>query len=278
MKIDEAMRFPHPVLWTRTTDYLKGEFSIVLTKIEEEISSGRVKAVCAVTVAEQRLAGFLEAGAAVVGVFVTCLETYYNELIRIEANGGGIDIPPGLLRGQVIFRPIIWAATTIPDVGSTNIHPEFGRDALSLARGSILALGDVTVISVGSDKLAPMGSIFDLSLNDGVPRNQVAVQTEDEKIKILACAETLGRIQLLRNTVPGRALLLNSVYLPVVMNVLNSLRDDPTVYDGRRWYTVFSAKLDHMGIKIENADLLKLAQDLLKSPLGKVDTILEGVS
>jgi len=54
------------------------------------------------------------------------------------------------------------------------------------------------------------------------------------------------------------------------MEVLSSLADDGSRFDGLRWYRVFSAKLDHFGVKPSKAGSLDAAQQLLQSPLGQI--------
>jgi hypothetical protein len=275
MKIDDSMRFPHPVLWAQTSDYSQGGFAFTCT-IEESMSDGRLDMKCEIELTQPAISGLLQGGRAGAGLFVSCIDTYFNQLFQLPAGGGKIVVPGGRLRGRVVLRPVVWARERIESYSSPDVHAEFGTGPIVFEPASILAVGESQIISVGSDKLAPMGSIFDLARDDDVPISQVRVQLDGERIQILASEPTLEKIQVLRGTPEGKALLLNSVYLPVVMAVLDVLSSDAEAYEGRRWHSVFTAKLDQLGISADGDDLLEPAQRLLKSPFARLDTVMQG--
>jgi hypothetical protein len=79
----------------------------------------------------------------------------------------------------------------------------------------------------------------------------------------------------LRFTTHGRAFLLNAIYLPAVMSVLSSISEDDSQFEGRRWHRVFIATLDHVGIDRKSHDYLKNAQQLMRSPFGRVSSLAE---
>jgi hypothetical protein len=274
MKIDTMMRFPHPVLWSETTDYAEGEVSAEI-EIAENPTTGKVALKCGATLTEGGIRSRCDSGQAMFGLSVVCLETYFNRLFNLPLSGGDIGIEPGLLRGQVLIRPIIWANDAIEGYSSKNIHDEFGKAPLNFEKSTVLAIGDETVIDVGAEKLAPIGSVFALALENGIPDGQVAIQTEEAKIEILASSSTLEWIAQMRNTVSGKAILLSSVYLPVVMAVLDTMRSKDPVHEDKRWFRVFRAKLTQLGLSVESPDLLEVAQALLKSPLGKLNSLVD---
>lgn len=274
MKINDTMRFPHPVLWSQCDDYAGGAFSMSIA-IEERPDTGRVKAECTPAVEEGALKSLIDSNVARAGLFVTCLDTYFNELFVLPPGGGTFEIAGGLLRGQVVLRPMAWAGDSITGFSSPNIHAEFGAGPYSFHKGAVLAIGEPSVISIGSDKMVPMGSIFDLAENDAVAHDQFGIQPEGDKIQIQASSDTLARIQTLRATQEGKVILLNAIYLPVVMRVLDLLRADEAIYESRRWCKVFRAKVDHLGLDLKG-DLLEAAQRLLKSPFGRIEVESSG--
>ncbi|MHB1516336.1 MAG: hypothetical protein ACYCVY_11660 [Acidiferrobacteraceae bacterium] len=274
MKIDAQMRFPHPVLWTRTTDYTRGEFSVGL-EVTESLDTGRLSLACTMALDEPQLLSLVDQGAALPGLFVICLETYCNELIPIGRDRRVLEIPAGRLKGRVILRPVIWCARRIDGFRSENLHEEFGTQPRVFPAGAILALGEETVINVGREKLVPVESIFTLSRSNDVPEDQIRIQMEGETIAILAPGKTFDKIHRFRGTRGGKAVLLNSVYLPAVMAVLSSLRDDSNVGEGKRWNRIFVAKAEHLGINLKTTDILEAAQKLLKSPFGRMQGAAE---
>jgi hypothetical protein len=79
----------------------------------------------------------------------------------------------------------------------------------------------------------------------------------------------------MRSHPKGRAILLNSVYLPVLMTVLDAIRGGDPVHQAKRWHRVITAKLTALGLRLEGSDLLLVAQSLFRSPLGKLEPFLE---
>src|SRR5262249_52452931 len=90
------------------------------------------------------------------------------------------------------------------------------------------------------------------------------------RIRIVVGKKTQESIILYRGNTIGRAILLNGVYLPAVMEVLRNLALDPQVYASRRWYRPFVAKCEHLSINIADPALLADAQKLLSNPYARL--------
>jgi hypothetical protein len=274
MKLSNRSRFPHPVLWTESGDYSKGSFHVDFEG-QESLTTGAVRLKYSALLEEPGIAALLTSKSASAGVFVSCLETYYSRLLPITLPTGALEITAGLLRGRVILRPIVWTSGPTVIKGSEDIHPEFDSQALHIPKQSLIAIADEAVIEVGREKLARIESIFALAVNDDVPESQIALHMEDDKIQIHAARTTYERIFRLRGTTTSQAILLNSIYLPAVIDVLSCLKDAPEEFENRRWYRIFTAKLRHMDINVESEDLLVAAQRLLNSPFAAIPEELE---
>ncbi len=270
MKINEKTRFPYPVLSDLTGDYKSGKFSFDIEISESSSGGGKVSLSYKRNVAEEGLQRLLDKKEASVGVFITCLETYYNELVPAEGETGILDFPAGTLNGRVDIRPVMWSKQAISSYQNDNLHPEFQNSIHSLSKGSVLALGDECAVVIGREKLAPMETIFSLVENEKVPEGEFKVQTEGHKISINAAPGTYTKINLLRNTKDGKIMLLNSVYLPCIIEILSVLRENPEEYQDKGWFRVFKAKYESLGIDIDTGSLLEHAQKLLRSPFGRI--------
>lgn len=274
MKINPSDRFPHPVLEDATDDYLTGEFTVNV-HLAESMKTGALLVHYDVEITEPSLSECMANGLAQACLFITCLETYYNVLHRLELSRGQMEIPQGLLSGTVIIRPMVIASHANIRISSTNWHGDFRGVTFHPEAGEILALGSQVRFNVGREKLAPIESIFELAVGDGVPKGQFQVGLDSERITIVAEKDTYEAVYNIRNVPLGRHILLNSVYLPAVMQVLSVLQDGSGSYQERRWYRVFTAKCTLDGIDTQNPDLLGDAQKLLKSPLTRVITVME---
>lgn len=269
MKLDESTRFPHPVLSRDTGDYLSGEFKVDLAVVEQP-STGLVSLEYSVLLTEPHLHAAVREGRAGVGLFVSCAESYFSDLVQLGLDPGTYIFPSGSLIGRVEMRPMIWASRAMNTFPLENCDPEFGQAPLSFPAGAILGLEDEIIINVGREKLAQMDTIFSLVEAPDLPAGTFSVLLDSDRVKILVAQDIYSTVNSLRVLPVGKPVILNSVYLPAVMEVLSSLRDGGNGYEGRRWYRVFGAKCDHLGIDIQAPELWRDAQKLLHAPFGDI--------
>lgn len=274
MKINNATRFPHPVLDRETGDYNSGQFSIEI-EVEESFQPSQVTLYCTVNLDEPTLQAAIAEGRAAVGLFVTCLDSYISRPAAVGLAGGPLIFEPGELIGKVSLVPMIWSTKTIASFSLTNCHEEFGSGTMDLPAGAVLAFDDPTTIHVGREKLAQMETIFSLVEAPDLIGGELTVGLDSERIKIFAAKDIFQQLNTLRGMGIGKRIVLNSVYLPAVMEVLNTLRGGAASYEGRRWYKVFTAKCDHLNINLENADLWGAAQKLLEMPFYEITNSAE---
>jgi len=274
MKISHLARFPYPVLEEFTDDYVKGKFEISI-EIAESIKTGALRVHYNFHLTEETLSKYLAEKRSKACLFITCLETYYSRLHEIGSLNGELEVDQGLLSGNVNLLPLIIAGDEGIILSSDNLHEDFHNLKFHLGNGEILAIGNEFQINVGREKLAPIESIFEMAINNDVPHGQYRVNLDEERITILADKATYTSIYNMRNTAPGKPILLNSVYLPAVMEVLTVLQQDMGSYQDKRWYKVFEAKCAQENIDLANPDLLKDSQKLLKSPFNRVVTLMQ---
>ncbi len=270
MKITDDTRFPHPVLDAENGDYLTGQFGIALG-VAEALDRAEVALDYQVTLDESQLRDAVGNDVAGVGIFVSCRDTYFSQLIPLGLEPSRFTFEPGALAGRVSVRPVIWARKPVHSYSLSNCHAEFGGGTTDFSVGTILGLADEVIINVGREKLAQIETIFALARSDELAANSLNVVLDDEKIKILAAGNIYDTVNTLRGLEHGRPIILNSVYLPAVMQVLDSLKGGTSSYEGRRWFRVFSAKCDHLRINTESPDLWADAQRLLEAPFAEID-------
>lgn len=267
MRISEETRFPHPVLAPDTGDFTDGEFDMSFVS-HEDPQTGALTLEHNITLTEAGIKKLVETGKAAVGCFVRCADTYYTELRTLAFPSGRSDFAAGTLLNRVSLRPLIWLKGNLPEWDYEAIHEEFSPP-VSLSLGDIIAFSDEHIISVGQAKLAPIESVFELDHSQEVPEGELQVELDRDRITILTAPKTHEAILLLREQAQGKPVVMNAVYLPAVMEVLDALRDGADQYESQRWYPPFIARCDHRGVDPSaEFSILENAQKLLDSPVG----------
>ena len=274
MKLNEQMRYPHPVLSEYSSDYVSGEFRC---GFEQNITTG----------GELRLASHLQLNCptltdlvstqqAAVGYFVVCRRTYFNMLQEVPLGDSEKFFDVRKLFGTVVIRPVVWTLAQLDNFSSPLIDHEFGSP-VSIAKGAVMALGPEFRFSIDQKKYKPFDSIFELALSPDLTPGTVAVDPEQDRITILAESETHKSIAAMRGLTQSRSILLNAVYLPVVMEVVCRLQTQNSGLERRKWYRVFKAKCDDIGIdpRTSKQSPLEIAQKLLREPLKKTIAVME---
>lgn len=274
MRITAKTRFPHPVLSPNTGDYISDEFSFSMDiQVMENRSTGAVTLEHTITLTEPNIRDLIESNKATVGCFIKCGDTFFTSLKTMAWPSGVSDFQPGLLLNRVTFQPIIWLKTDIHEWNAETIHPEF-QPPISLSAGEILAIGEQLVISVGQAKLKPIESIFDLVKSEKLSDGQIKIELNSNQISIQVSTKTFNTIAQLREQRDGKTILLNAIYLPSVMEVLDILRQGEDEYESYRWYQPFIAICDDKGVRLEeNMSILSAAQLLLEYPGRHLDTL-----
>jgi hypothetical protein len=269
MKISNLTRFPHPVLSVETGDFVDGAFSIDLT-VEESLDVSQVAVLYSVTLSEPSLAEGVAQGRLGVGVLASCPDTYLSELVPLGLAPGKVSFEPGTLIGRVVLQPVIWAKGALSKFELPNTHPEFGTEYWTFEAGAVLGLGEERILNVGREKLAQVETIFSLVEAPTLSDNTLSLLLDAEKVQILVATNIYQKLNQMRGIANGPPVLLNSVYLPAVMQVLAELTEEASGYEGRRWHRVFTAKCDHLGIAPDMDKLWSDAQRILASPFAAI--------
>lgn len=276
MKLNHHMRFPHPVLSEYSQDYVKGEFRCAFE--QNLTASGELRLVSDLQIANKELNELIAEQAAAAGYFLVCRRTYFNQLQQVPLGRSEKFFDGNRLFGSVIIRPVVWTLRKIEGLASPVIDPEFGN-SVNLGKGAIIALGPEFRFSMDQKKYKPFDSIFELALSETVAENTVAVDHDQDRITILARSETYKSIAAIRDMNRGKDMILNTIYLPAVIEVISRLQTGGINVEGRKWYRVFKGKCDDLGKNPAdpNESPLTLAQQLLRGPLRKTISLMESL-
>ena len=275
MRVKSSASFPHPILSQSTGDYGDGTFQLELV-VEEQPESGHAVLKGTMMLDDLAVLAFLDAGHAVSGLMITCMDTYWDDFHHHSLGDVQIDLSGGKVRGPVIVRGAVVAAADGLLLDSSSIDAEFPTHARIIQTGDLIALTEELRFEAGLEKLAPLESIFHLKLHEDVVEGVFKIDLDGESIDILVAPGLHAFLSLLRGQ-KMKDTLLSSLFLPVVMSVLEAMRGEDS-YADKRWYSVMSARCNSEGIDLKNGDIADAAQKLLDSPLGSLKSLFERAS
>lgn len=275
MRIRPSSSFPHPVLAVSTGDYGDRAFHLTLS-VQEDPESGHALLSGAMVVDDPSIQSLLEAGRATAGLMITCLDTYHDNFVRCQLGDVHVELSGGKVRGPVFVRGAVIATQDGVTLDSKWIDTEFPDVSKIVSAGDFIALTEELRFEAGLEKLAPLESIFHLKLHEDITEGAFRIDLESESIEILVASSLHGFLSLLRGQ-QMKDTLLSSLFLPVVMSVLEAMRDEDA-YSDRRWYSVMTARCNAEEIDIKHGDLADSAQKLLDCPLGSLQRVFERFS
>lgn len=265
MKISETTSYPHPVLAPWSSDVEGATFAATI-RFREREDSGQVTLHCEATLDHPDLIELINSGAASFGCYVRCQDTGMRRLQRIGYPSGTHDFAPGALLGRVQIRPIIWTTRQVNNYSPAGAHAEFNGSS-DVTSGQILALDDEQTIDVIRPPLPPFESIFEIVASEDVAEGEFEIDTEMDRITVAMAPGTYQLVQSLRQTDDAsRGVVMNALYVPVVMEVLDRLREGTEQYEAYRWLHPFSARCEVTGVDLNKPDILNDAQKMLAQP------------
>lgn len=270
MRIKASASFPHPILSPSTGDYGDRVFSIALS-VEEEPEIGHAVLVGSMTIDDPSVQTLIESGHAVSGVMISCLGTYLDIFVRIPLGDVRVDLSGGKVRGSVFVRGVVVSVSDKTSLDSEWIDAEFPAFSRRVNAGDIVAMTEELRFEAGLEKLAPLESIFHLKLYEDATEGVFMLDLENESIEILVAPKLHNFLSILRKQ-EMRDTLLSSLFLPVVMAVLEAMKAEGA-NDEKRWYSVMSARCNAENINLANCDIAEAAQKLLDAPLGSLQNL-----
>lgn len=274
MKLTHSLRFPHPVLTPYTGDFVDQQISFTCD-IFETAGTNELTIDYHFSVTDSSIQNLCASGRFAALLSVVSLETLFNTAFKLEEAKGQITIPGGALNGKTRIRPLIAVQKSVPAFRSPNIHPEFGDQSFDMRPGDLIGFDDEVVINVGREKLAPMESIFRISKADDLEEGEMGIDLEKPWIEIRMSPALYDATQSLRNNSRFLPIVLNSIYAPAIMHVVNTLSSGDQNFADLRWHRIFTAKCDHLGINLDNPDALEVTQRLLHRPLKEIIRFVE---
>ena len=275
MKLDPNKAYPHPVLRPESTDYPRAEFQV-------EIDVDRVRDTTVLVIeaefvlSDPDLLQLVKDGTAAYVLFVRSHGTHYRSAYTSDQPQISKLFQNGRLSGSTEVYGLLVAMRDLPRFQARGWHKDYESMAFDISAGSVLGVGEPRNYWIDTAEEAPISSIFSLGSDESLSDGEWRCNLNDHKVVIAMSDGDRQRFSDARNRVDGTAdaaYVMNSLYLPALIWVLNEADYGEEDYSSRRWYRSLEARLldcsrDELGT--EGANRLVDAQRLLEWPFGRL--------
>lgn len=271
MKFDDAKSFPHPVLRPRSTDYERVEFQVQV-KVERIEGTTAVRVGAEFTMSDPDLLSLVERKAARYSLVLRCPTTNFRRDLSSPTPHVEREFSHGILAGELETTPFCVAVRPIPAFRAASWNADYDGLEFDLPEGAVLAMDDSVTRWVDTADEGHIGTIFKLVPYEPAVRGQWSCEPTEERVEIRMHPEDCRRFLEARKRVGSssdRYYLMNGVYLPALLHLLEVADAEPDEHESKRWYARLEARLEKLNcepIGSESAERLKDAQAILESP------------
>ena len=283
MRIDPGKGWPHPVLRPPEygDDYPNAEFQV---EIECRRAEGgyAVEMTAEFELSDPDLIRLVSERAAEYVLVVKSPRTHFRRAFR-AADPAVEHSFHGEISGRVEFSSFLVCVQRQPAFIARGWHSDFEGLTFDIMPGVVLAEDKPKEYWIDAADEAPIGAIFE-HISGGREDGQWSCNLDHDRIQIQLSDIDSHRFMSAReganNTAEGQY-LMNGLYLPVLIHVLNEADKDAGDYAEYRWFSSLNNRLEIVGCKelgSLSVDRAIDAQKVLEYPFSKMPMIVEAES
>ncbi len=283
MRFDPSKAWPHPVLRPPSygDDYPRAEFEVEI-ELTRSPGSTAVEVQAEFQLSEPDLLRLVHQGSCQYVLLIKASRTHFRELLVSDGVNVQKNYPAGALAGRVEFAPFLVCTRDLTDFTSKGWHHDYSGRTFNISVGSVLAEDEPKDYWIDTADEAPLGSIFGhkpqsnpTDLADG----RWTYEFGEDRIWIVMSDADSKRFMAARDRVnnrPDGQYLMNGIYLPALVAVLNEVDKNVDDFQDYRWFAFLDQRLEEAGcsqLGSANADRLLDAQVVLDSPFPRMPLI-----
>ena len=282
MRFDPGKAWPHPVLRPPSygDDYPHAEFEVEI-EVRRAQGSTSIEVKVDFELSDPDLLRLVETGLARYLLLIKASKTHFREAVSSSDPHIETLFASGDLSGRVEFAPFLVSTQALAGFRADGWHSDFFGRAFDIGPGSVLAEDVSKDYWVDTADEAPLGSIFGHKTNPSVPNGRWELELANDRVWIVmseADSERYSEARNLANNRPESQYLMNGLYLPALIAVLNQVDQDPDEYSECRWFASLDQRLQAVECKhLGSTDAVRWidAQRVLDMPFTKMPIIAE---
>lgn len=282
MKFDPGKAWPHPVLRPSIygDDYPRAEFEVEID-LKRGKGSTSIDMNAEFELSAPTLLQLVKQGKARFSLLVKAPRTHFRKLFQSASKNIKQTFSAGKLSGRVEFSPFLVSIQRLSNFQADEWHSDFRGRTYNIPAGAVLAEYDPKDYWVDTADEAPLGSIFGHKRRPDLDDDCWKCELLAERIWIVMSEADAIKYEIAReraNNKPEAQYLMNGLYLPALVAVLNEIDRAPEEYRDYRWFAFLDQRLEEVGCKPlghEGAaiDRLTDAQKVLEFPFARMPLI-----
>lgn len=273
---DPQKSYPYPVLRPQSDDYPEAEFEVTVNV--ERIEQTTAFAVEAdFMLSDPDLLKLIDQGSAHYVLQVRSPKTYYRAAFSTSQNRIKEDFPHGLIEGRTEFSPFLVATDSIHAFCASGWHDDYEGMSFDIPTGSVLAVDQHVEYTIDTTEEKPLGSIFVLVEANRISDGMWRIDHANDRVRIELSPQDYARFVEARENVNNHAYIMNSVYLPALIWLLQESDKDSDELSEKRWFRAVNARLDATNLPLLGSESNRVidAQHLLDYPFTKLPFLCE---
>ena len=279
MTFDPQKLYPYPVLRPQSEDYPLAEFQVTM-KVERVEQTTALTVEAEFMLSDPDLLSLVEQDRACYVLQIRAPQTYFRSALYDTKSHITKDFSQGLIAGRTEFSPYLVATDHIREFRASGWHSDYAEMSFGIEPGMVLAVDQHEEYTIDTAEEAPLGSIFQLFENSRLSGDLWRIDHGSDRVTIEMSPQDHARFTAARESVnnrPDAAYIMNSVYLPALIWVLQEGDNDSEEFNDKRWFRSLNARLESRNLpKIgEKSNRLVDAQTLLEYPFAKLPLLAE---
>ena len=281
MRFDPGKAWPHPVLRPPQygDDYPHAEFEVEI-EVRKINNNSAIEVNAVFELSDGKLLDLICSKAAYYVLLVKAPRAHFRDLIESHDHHVHKTYSKGELSGRVEFLPFVICSQALISFNSNGWHEIYAGQSFNIPSGAVLAEDVPKDYWIDIAEESPIGSIFGTRPNTNLPDGRWRCELNEEDRVWIEMSDvdssSYSDARDRANNRPESQYLMNGLYLPALITVLNEVDSSPSDYQDYRWYDSLNRRLEELDCRLlgaDAADRLVDAQKILDSPFAKMPLI-----
>ena len=266
--------FPYPVLCDETDDYEEEELNVT-SSTREGIND--INVLVSFNLQNQEMLDLIRMGYAEYVLHLECSSTSFRKVIRSDVSEIAYSIPKSRVNVEVTVLALVVAKRRIENFISDSLNEDYEGESITFEKASILAYKNLPRIYVykNYEELAGNESLFSI-IKVGLPDDEevkpLTFNLNGDRIKIMVDPKTYAAYIHFQQK---SSIAMSMLVMPALLYMIDELKESFDSFSNYMWFVKMKQFYKAQGkdfrddVIFSDRNIVEIAQEMLKSPIGK---------